>query len=141
VSINTLRKPGGTPMRIDAIENVTKSKDLLPIGREVSTAIRKTSGSVYAGPGRIFMIRNPSTNETATIGEMELIKAIENASKNLEPESISLQYSRHEQTGIMMLKIVNRDTQEIIREIPPEKVLDVIGAIWEMAGIIVDKKV
>jgi flagellar protein FlaG len=128
-------------MSISRIINSIPVEAQLQIGREVRTSTRKGSVSKSGDQARMFEIKNPSTNETTTVGELELIKAIERASKQLEPEFISLQYSRHEQTGIMMLKVINRDTHEIIREIPPEKILDIIGAIWDMVGIIVDKKV
>jgi flagellar protein FlaG len=39
-----------------------------------------------------------------------------------------------------MVKVINSDTNEIIREIPPEKTLDLVAKMWEMAGIIVDER-
>ncbi|MDD2574742.1 MAG: flagellar protein FlaG, partial [Firmicutes bacterium] len=30
---------------------------------------------------------------------------------------------------------------EIIREIPPEKILDMVAKIWELAGLMVDRKI
>jgi flagellar protein FlaG len=35
---------------------------------------------------------------------------------------------------------VDNDTKEIIREIPPEKTLDMISKMWELAGLVVDEK-
>jgi len=40
-----------------------------------------------------------------------------------------------------MIKVINSETDEVIREIPPEKILDLIAKLWELAGIIVDEKV
>jgi flagellar protein FlaG len=39
-----------------------------------------------------------------------------------------------------VIKIINTKTEEIIAEIPPEKILDMIAQLWEMAGLLVDKK-
>ena len=39
-----------------------------------------------------------------------------------------------------MIKIVNKDTKEIVKEFPPEKTLDMIAKVWEIAGILVDEK-
>ena len=33
-----------------------------------------------------------------------------------------------------------KDTKETIKEIPPEKTLDLIAKAWELAGILVDEK-
>ncbi len=40
-----------------------------------------------------------------------------------------------------MVKVIDVTTDEIIREIPPEKILDLVAAIWEVSGIIVDERV
>ena len=46
----------------------------------------------------------------------------------------------HEGTNRVMIKIVDRDTKELIKEYPPEQTLDMIAKVWELAGILVDEK-
>lgn len=46
----------------------------------------------------------------------------------------------HDQTNRVMIRIVDRDTKEVIKELPPEKTLDMIAKAWELAGILVDEK-
>lgn len=46
----------------------------------------------------------------------------------------------HEKTNRVMIQIVDKDTKEVIRELPPEKTLDMIAKAWELAGILVDEK-
>ena len=46
----------------------------------------------------------------------------------------------HEQTNRVTIKIVDKQTKEVIREFPPEETLDMIAKIWEMAGLMVDEK-
>ncbi|MDD4707168.1 MAG: flagellar protein FlaG, partial [Firmicutes bacterium] len=41
----------------------------------------------------------------------------------------------------IMVKVINDETDEIIREIPPEKILDMVAKIWELAGLMVDRKI
>ncbi|WP_083432830.1 flagellar protein FlaG [Alkalibacterium sp. 20] len=45
----------------------------------------------------------------------------------------------HEGTGRTLVQLVERETNEVIREIPPEKMLDVIAGIWKWSGITVDR--
>ncbi len=52
-----------------------------------------------------------------------------------------LEFSLHKETGTIMVKVMNRETQEVVREIPSEKILDLVAALWEMNGILVDEKV
>ncbi len=46
----------------------------------------------------------------------------------------------HDKTNRVTIKIVDKDTKEVIKEYPPEKTLDMIAKVWEMAGIMVDEK-
>lgn len=46
----------------------------------------------------------------------------------------------HDATNRVMIKIVDKETKEVIKEFPPEKTLDMIAKVWEMAGIMVDEK-
>ena len=46
----------------------------------------------------------------------------------------------HEKTNRVTIKIVDKDTKKVIKELPPEKTLDMIAKVWEMAGIVVDEK-
>lgn len=46
----------------------------------------------------------------------------------------------NEATNRVTIKIVDKDTDEIVREFPAEKTLDMIARVWEMAGIMVDEK-
>ena len=52
----------------------------------------------------------------------------------------TVQFGIHEQTGRMTIKILNKETKEVVKEFPAEKTLDLIAKAWEMAGIMVDEK-
>jgi flagellar protein FlaG len=55
--------------------------------------------------------------------------------------STSLQFEQHEVLNRTMMKVVDRNTEEIVKEIPPEEFLDMISSMLEFAGIIIDEKV
>ena len=46
----------------------------------------------------------------------------------------------HEGTNRIMIKIVDKESKEVLKEFPPEKTLDMITMVWEMAGILIDEK-
>ncbi len=67
-----------------------------------------------------------------------LKKAVENINRNLSnSEAI---FGIHDTTNRVTIKIVDKDTKEVIKELPPEKTLDMIAKVWELAGIMVDEK-
>ena len=46
----------------------------------------------------------------------------------------------HEDTNRVTIKLVDKDTKKVIKEFPPDKTLDMIARVWEMAGLLVDEK-
>lgn len=68
----------------------------------------------------------------------QIKKAVEQLNKNM-PHSEAV-FGIHEATNRLTIKIVDKDTKEVIKELPPEKTLDMIAKVWELAGIIVDER-
>lgn len=59
----------------------------------------------------------------------------------LNAMDIQARFSVHEETGDIMVRIINVETGKTIREIPPEKLLEMAAKLKEMVGLIVDEKV
>lgn len=76
-----------------------------------------------------------------SVGEGQLVKAIDRAIKALEGPSTSFEMKVHEGTHAIMVKVFNKETGELIREIPPEKTLDLVVKMMEFAGILIDEKI
>lgn len=68
----------------------------------------------------------------------QLRKAVEEI--NRKAAHTTAQFGVHEETNRITIKIVDKDTKKVIRELPPEKTLDMIAKAWELAGILVDEK-
>ncbi|NLO98277.1 MAG: flagellar protein FlaG [Peptococcaceae bacterium] len=52
-----------------------------------------------------------------------------------------MEFSVHEESRRIMVKIIDKNTGEILNEIPPEKILDLVSSLTEMVGVFLDKKV
>ena len=70
----------------------------------------------------------------------QLKKAIAEMNKKINNSNEEAVFGVHEDTNRIMIKIMDKETKEVIKEFPPEKTLDMIAKIWEMAGILVDEK-
>lgn len=68
----------------------------------------------------------------------QLRKAVDTLNKAMPNSEVLFGY--HEATHRIMLKVVDKDTKKVLYEFPPEKTLDIIAKVWEMAGILVDAK-
>ncbi len=69
-------------------------------------------------------------------------EAIKSAMKELQKKNTNYisEFGIHEQTNRITIKIVDKKTKEVIKELPPEKTLDMIARVWEYAGLVVDEK-
>lgn len=70
--------------------------------------------------------------------EATIIDAVSSANHRME--KTRCEYSYHKETNRVSIKVFDADTDEVIREIPPEKSLDMLQKMWEMAGILIDEK-
>lgn len=77
--------------------------------------------------------KNEHAPSEATIND-----AISKANRRME--HTRCEYAYHKEVNRVSIKVINSDTDEVIREIPPEKALDMLQKMWEMAGILVDEK-
>ncbi|MBP2027775.1 flagellar protein FlaG [Acetoanaerobium pronyense] len=72
--------------------------------------------------------------------EKQLIEAVESGNKELKHLETNLRFSIHEKTKQITVKIIDTATDEVIKEIPSEKILDMVAAMMEKAGLLVDKR-
>lgn len=74
-----------------------------------------------------------------TVSDEQIRKAVEQINKNMMARSEAL-FGIHEGTNRVTIKIVDKETKKLIKEVPPEKTLDMIAKVWEMAGILIDER-
>ena len=78
-------------------------------------------------------------NEKEKFTKEDLDKAVEKLNKFLEDEKTHAEYEKHEDLGTLMVRIVDDETEEVVAELPPEKVLDMIASLCRQVGLF-DKK-
>ena len=85
------------------------------------------------------MMKGNYTNEEFIEKNNERVKkAVDEINKNMT-NSVA-QFGIHEGTNRITIKIVDKQTKEVIKELPPEKTLDMIAKAWELAGLMVDER-
>lgn len=66
--------------------------------------------------------------------------AMSDLNRKLAMKNTRCEYRYDEDTNRVAIKVIDKDTDEVIKEIPPEETLESIKKIWEIAGIIIDEK-
>lgn len=138
-------------MKVEAMKTVTSSYQ-----SQGSANVTAPSSPVGASSGS-SMNKRPTSSSQDTIevkdsygsdltkvrGEgqasnEQIRQAVDTINKNAHNEEAVFGF--HEATNRVTIKIVDKDTKEVIKEFPPEKTLDMIAKVWEMAGIMVDER-
>ncbi|WP_090116247.1 flagellar protein FlaG [Cohnella sp. OV330] len=81
------------------------------------------------------------SGERVTAGDEQVIKKLDKILTALQGPNTSLEMSMHKETKTVVIKVMNKETGELIREIPPEKTLDLVAKFMEINGILIDEKV
>lgn len=79
-------------------------------------------------------------NTLVAASEKIIKESIGKANKAMTIANRSLQFSVHEATNEIMVKVINTETKEVIREIPPEKILNIVAGLMELAGLLIDER-
>lgn len=139
-SIMTVQAQNTVQTKAAPIKDTT-AEDVSKVAQEVPTVDRTTN-----------VIENPKGKNNSAYGEksqeqaaptpeqqMEQIrKAVEKLNKNMSHSEAV--FGIHEETNRVTIKLIDKQSKEVIKELPPEKTLDMIARVWEMAGILVDEK-
>ena len=77
--------------------------------------------------------------QSAGVGaNTQIKKAVDEINKKVQnSEAI---FGIHDATNRVTIKIIDKDTKKVLKEYPPEKTLDMIAKVWEVAGLLVDQK-
>lgn len=104
---------------------------------ETSEAQAQDTSAAYPAGG-MQNINLEGNEEEKTATNEQIKKAVENINKNsAQTEAV---FGIHDGTNRVTIKIIDRETKKVVKEYPPEKTLDMIAKVWEMAGLMVDEK-
>lgn len=81
----------------------------------------------------------PSAREEIPREEVE--KAAEKLNHLMGIINKRLEFSVHEESQRVMVKIIDQQTGDVLEEIPPKRVLDILSSISEATGLLIDKLV
>ncbi|MBU5314805.1 flagellar protein FlaG [Clostridium bornimense] len=98
------------------------------------------SGSTY----EVSLYKENKGNNTEaelTLSRNDAKKVVEELNKYIDEKDTYAEYKVHDELGSVMIKIHDKETDEVIVEYPPEKILDMVAKMCERAGIFMDKKV
>lgn len=78
--------------------------------------------------------------EKNLLKQRKLREAIDRANQETRLKQTACEFSYDERTNRIAIKVKDKDTDEVIREIPAEETLEMLARIKEQAGLMLDEK-
>ena len=116
--------------KVDTASNTAASDDLMKKTIQIDTKETDKNGK----DGN----RDDSQAKQTISENSQIRKAVDEINK--KAHNSEAVFGIHDATNRVTIKIVDKDTKKVLKEYPPEKTLDMIAKVWEMAGLLVDKK-
>lgn len=78
---------------------------------------------------------------TLMVSEDTLNKGVERMNMAIQRADEHLQFSVHKETNRIVVKLVDTATDEVVREFPAEKFLDLVANLMKLSGLNVDETI
>lgn len=132
MAIGTIKNVGAYN---ETSNNVQASK--ISSGNGINTSL---NNSINSGVNN--QEKDSSFNENTLAKEKVLASKIKAtlSEANSKATRTRCEFTVDKPTNRISIKVIDRATDEVIVEIPPEESLDVLAKIWELAGLLVDEK-
>ena len=85
--------------------------------------------------------KKPVQEEARVINKEIFEKAVEELNQNINMFNSKISFSVDDDTGKTVIKISEKDTNKVIREIPPEALLRLASKLNEIIGMLFDQKI
>ena len=116
--------------KVETASNTAASDDLMKKTIQIDTKETDKNGK----DGN----RDDSQAQQTISENSQIKKAVDEINK--KAHNSEAVFGIHDATNRVTIKIVDKDTKKVLKEYPPEKTLDMIAKVWEMAGLLVDRK-
>ena len=136
-------------MQIDAVRSVKgntegdfdTSKVVETAGKTTAAdTVTKVQGAVTAVGKDQQQDEESEKNSGKEPSKNTIDSVMSEANQKMRMTKTRCEYSYDEPTKRVSIKVFDEKTDELIREVPPEKSLEMLQKMWELAGIIVDEK-
>ena len=119
---------------LDAIGQSTKAQISQVMLQKMDISPRKEAAETQKAPEPE---KKKQTEQSRQISQ----EMLDDFKKDFEAiHSVGFQFSVHQETNRTIVRIINEDTNELIREIPSEEMLNIVAKMDEMMGILFDSK-
>ncbi|WP_430790967.1 flagellar protein FlaG [Virgibacillus flavescens] len=105
------------------------------------THIKPKSSAAEGTMEKEVQSKNIVLHDQEVINREDIETVISNLNEFIEPLQTNLKFEFHDKLNEYYVTVINPITEEVIREIPSRKMLDMYAAMAEVMGLFVDEKI
>ena len=133
VNITTDLKGQGIPV-VPAVEVEDQTKpQVQPVQENSDSANTVLDEKVLHGKEIVKEAIEQPTREDAQ-------RIVQELQRKLDPLATRLNFSVDEETGSFVVKVIDSETGDVLRQIPPEEMLNLRASLAELVGVLFDKE-
>ncbi len=129
-----------TPEKLKAETTAVKSNSVTINIEDVPSAFSVAGASGTSREKYEYNNDRGNVQKDAQVSEQQIKDAVSQVNSKLKMHRTRCEFSYHEETKRVSIKVFDKETDEVIREIPPEQTLEMVQKAWELAGFLVDEK-
>ena len=124
----------------EAPKHTERQVKVEPVVVEAANTAAVETRAVVAMTGSEMGASDQEREQAAESKGKMLRTAVSQANSKLKLSKTKCEFSYHEGTKRVSIRVMDKETNEVIREIPPEETLEMVEKMWELAGILVDER-
>lgn len=119
--------------------NTIQRQEIKTTAYEANANTENTSGAKAGSNNQIGKDQENGSKEQR-FSDKQIRDAISRANNQIRNHRTKFEFNYHEETKRVSIKVIDKETEEVLKEIPPEETLEMMEKIWELAGLLIDEK-
>ncbi|MBI3143687.1 MAG: flagellar protein FlaG [Pseudogulbenkiania sp.] len=112
-----------------------------PASRPQTLPVQSSSApTVAVPPNAVQPVGSPASGQDSRAADDDLNEAVEKVSKAVAAYSSELQFSIDEESGTQVVKVIDRQTDQVIRQFPSEEMLKIAKSLDKVLGVLIEQK-
>jgi flagellar protein FlaG len=103
-------------------------------------AIRQAPASASVTPAQRATLDNPVFAPAQPVTQQAVAAAVQSANAYVQSVSASIQFSLDQDSGRTIVKMVDTETEEVLRQFPSEEMLAISKSIDRMQGLLINRE-
>lgn len=123
-------------MKVQGVDQAARVITITTPGKPTGTFSERAEER--PGAANLTMLEEESDAREG-FSDQDLKQAVDKLNQTMRVYGTMLHFEIHKESGEIMVKVIDERDNSVIREIPPEKILNMVAYFKKLLGIIVDE--